>query len=111
MFCFVFFLEGETSSSTCCYGYIHEGENVVSLKNRTGMLSDHSMDKLHSAAGAWDVSEMLCGSEPEPAVPTVQLVRWDMDLFTVSLPSDLSGCCPHGHQHLGPSFFVTRSIT
>lgn len=65
--------------------YVRENY-FVSLKNRTGILLDHITDKLYSAAGARDVSEMFCGSDPEPAVPTVQLVQWDMDLFTVLLP-------------------------
>lgn len=59
-FCFVFFSRGGggPSSSTCCYGFVCEGENVVSLKNLTGILLDHNVDgrrypvvSLHSAAG------------------------------------------------------------
>lgn len=59
---FFFSRGGKPSSSTCCYGFVCEGENVVSLKNLTGILLDHSVDgrrypvvSLHSAAGGRDV--------------------------------------------------------
>lgn len=86
-FCFVFFpLEEEDPRAlTAAMVFVREGEKLSC--SRTGEASlDHNTDRcrhpllfLHLAAG--------CGrGRGGPAVPIVELVQWDTDLFTVLLP-------------------------
>lgn len=89
LFCF-FPSRERPSSSTCCYGFVREGENVVvvSLKNRTGISLDHSTDGRTplSCWGPGTSQRCFAGVSQSLQYPLLQLVRWDMDLFTVSLP-------------------------
>lgn len=93
-FCLYFSRGRRPLSSTCCYGFLCEGEGGESClvdeldkllwtTVEHGQLSSSTLVPPPSRSGA--VTSVQTG-DPGATVPFVQLVQWDTDLFTVSLP-------------------------
>lgn len=99
---------GRPSSSTCCYGFVCEGEKKLSCW-WTGQASlDHKMNSclhpllfLHPAAGFGDV----CANGGPRGRSTRRSAgtngTWTFSLYcSLSDLSGAHGCCLHGHRHL-----------
>lgn len=100
--CFVFSSRERPSSSTCCYGFVREGENgAVSLEKRTGVSVGPQYGR--AALSCWvPGSSQRCsaGASQSLRFPPCSCYDGTRTFSLYRSPSDLSGCC---HQHLGPS--------